>query len=64
VFTGKRVHDRILPMKKKAWAAKFEKYAALAGINEPNKKCHRARKARAEVAVPCHSSFAGTTHSW
>ena len=37
VFTGKVVRGRILPMKKKAWAAKFKKHAVLAGINEPKK---------------------------
>jgi hypothetical protein len=31
VFTGKIVKGRVLPMKKKAWAAKFKKYAILAG---------------------------------
>jgi integrase len=35
----------------KAWAAKFKKYAVLAGVNEPKKSCHGVRKARAEVAV-------------
>lgn len=38
-------------MNKKAWAAKFKKYAVLAGINEPKKSCHGVRKARAEVAA-------------
>jgi hypothetical protein len=38
-------------MKKKAWAAKFKKYAVLAGVNEPKKSCHGVRKARAEVAA-------------
>ena len=51
VFTGKRVRHRVLPMKKKAWAARFEKYAVLAGVNEPKKGCHGARKARAEIAA-------------
>jgi hypothetical protein len=51
VFTGKRVRHRVLPMKKKAWAARFEKYAVLAGVNEPKKRCHDARKARAEIAA-------------
>jgi molybdopterin-guanine dinucleotide biosynthesis protein len=37
VFTGKKVRDRVLPMHKKAWAAKFKKYAVLAGVNEPRK---------------------------
>jgi hypothetical protein len=35
----------------KAWAAKFKKYAILAGVNEPKKSCHGVRKARAEVAA-------------
>jgi hypothetical protein len=35
----------------KAWAAKFKKYARLAGVNEPKKNCHGVRKARAEVAA-------------
>jgi site-specific recombinase XerC len=30
VFTGKMVKDRVLPMNKKTWAAKFKKYAVLA----------------------------------
>jgi hypothetical protein len=51
VFTGKRVRGRVLPMSKKAWAAKFKKYAVLAGVNEPKKCCHGVRKARAEVAA-------------
>jgi hypothetical protein len=51
VFTGKRVRSRVLPMHKKAWAAKFKKYAVLAGVNEPKKSCHGVRKARAEVAA-------------
>jgi integrase len=51
VFTGKTVKGRVLPMNKKAWAAKFKKYAVLAGINEPKKSCHGVRKARAEVAA-------------
>jgi hypothetical protein len=38
-------------MNKKAWAAKFKKYAVLAGVNEPKKGCHGVRKARAEVAA-------------
>ena len=41
----------VLPMKRKAWAAKFKKYAVLAGVNEPKKSCHGVRKARAEVAA-------------
>ena len=51
VFTGKVVRGRIMPMNKKAWAAKFKKYAVLAGVNEPKKSCHGVRKARAEVAA-------------
>ena len=35
VFTGKRVRGRVLPMNKKAWAAKFKKYTVLAGVNDP-----------------------------
>jgi integrase len=41
----------IMPMNKKAWAAKFKKFARLAGVNEPKKNCHGVRKARAEVAA-------------
>jgi integrase len=51
VFAGKRVRGQIVPMDKKAWAAKFKKYAVLAGVNEPKKSCHGVRKARAEVAA-------------
>jgi hypothetical protein len=51
VFTGKVVRGRIVPMNKKAWAAKLKKYAVLAGVNEPKKSCHGVRKARAEVAA-------------
>lgn len=51
VFTGKMVKGRVLPMNKKARAAKFKKYAVLAGVNEPKKSCHGVRKARAEVAA-------------
>ena len=51
VFTGKMAKGRVLPMNKKAWAAKFKKYAVLAGVNEPKKSCHGVRKARAEVAA-------------
>jgi hypothetical protein len=47
----KMVRGRVLPMHKKAWAAKFKKYAVLAGVNEPKKSCHGVRKARAEVAA-------------
>jgi len=51
VFTGKVLKGRVLAMNKKAWAAKFKKYAVLAGVNEPKKSCHGVRKARAEVAA-------------
>jgi integrase len=51
VFTGKLVKGEIIAMNKKAWAAKFKKFARLAGVNEPNKNCHGVRKARAEVAA-------------
>ncbi len=51
VFIGKMVKGRVLPMNKKAWAAKFKKFAVLAGVNEPKKSCHGVRKARAEVAA-------------
>jgi hypothetical protein len=51
VFTSKIVKGRVLPMKKKAWAAKFKNYAILAGVNEPKKSCHGVSKARAEVAA-------------
>jgi hypothetical protein len=51
VFAGKVVRGRVQPMNKKAWAAKFKKYAVLAGVNEPKKSCHGVRKARAEVAA-------------
>jgi len=51
VFTGKLVNGDIMPMNKKAWAAKFKKFARLAGVNEPKKNCHGVRKARAEVAA-------------
>jgi hypothetical protein len=51
VFTGKLVRGEIMAMNKKAWAAKFKKFARLAGINEPKKNCHGACKARAEVAA-------------
>jgi hypothetical protein len=50
-FTGKMVNGEVLPMNKKAWAAKFKKFARLAGVNEPKKNCHGVRKARAEVAA-------------
>ncbi|HEY0331686.1 MAG TPA: hypothetical protein VGC77_21630 [Rhodopseudomonas sp.] len=51
VFTGRLVCGRVQPMKKKAWAAKFKKYAVLAGVNERKKSCHGVHKARAEVAA-------------
>ena len=51
VFTGKLVKSEILPMNKKAWAAKFKKFARLAGVNEQKRNCHGVRKARAEVAA-------------
>lgn len=51
MFTGKLVRGQVLPMNKKAWAAKLKKYAILAGVNEPKKSCHGVRKARAEVAA-------------
>lgn len=51
VFTGKLVCGRVRQMNKKAWAAKFKKYAVLAGVNQPKKSCHGVRKARAEVAA-------------
>ena len=51
VFTGKLMKGEIMPMNKKAWAAKFKKFARLAGVNEPKKNCHGVRKARAEVAA-------------
>jgi hypothetical protein len=41
VYTGKMVKGRVLPMNKKAWAAKFKKYAILAGLNEPKTKVTR-----------------------
>jgi hypothetical protein len=50
VFTGKLVKREIMPMNK-AWAAKFKKFALLAGVNEPKKNCHGVRKACAEVAA-------------
>jgi hypothetical protein len=37
VFTGKNVRGRVLPMNKKAWAAKFKNYAVLAGVNQRKK---------------------------
>lgn len=56
VFTGKLVKGEVKPMAKKAWAAKFKKYARLAGINEPKMNCHGVRKARAEDVA-----YAGAT---
>jgi len=44
VFTGKLVKGEIVPMIKKAWAAKFRKFARLAGVNEAKKNCHGVRK--------------------
>ena len=58
VLTGKHVGGRIVPMAKEAWAAKFKKYAVLAGVNEAKKNCHGVRKARAEDAA-----YAGMTES-
>jgi hypothetical protein len=58
VFTGKLVSGKIMPMTKEAWAAKFKKYAILAGVNEAKKNCHGVRKARAEDAA-----YAGMTES-
>jgi hypothetical protein len=47
VFTGKVVRGRILPMKKKALAAKFKKYAVLVGINDAEEELPwRAQGAR------------------
>jgi hypothetical protein len=40
------LRSRVLPMNKKDWAAKFKKYAVLAGVNESKKSCHGVRKAR------------------
>jgi hypothetical protein len=50
VLSGKKLRGRVLAMNKKAWAAKFNNYAVLAGVNEPKKSCHAVRRARAEVA--------------
>jgi hypothetical protein len=50
VFTGKVVRGRVEQINKQAWAAKFKKYAVLAGVNAPKKSCHGLRNARAEVA--------------
>jgi hypothetical protein len=58
VFTGKLDKGQIEPMCKEAWAAKFKKYAVLAGVNLPKKNCHGVRKARAEDAA-----YAGMTES-
>jgi integrase len=58
VISGKRVGGRIVPMSKEAWAAKFKKYAIMAGVNEAKKNCHGVRKSRAEDAA-----YAGTTES-
>jgi len=51
VFTGKLLKGEIVPMTKEAWAAKFKKFAVLAGVNQPGKNCHGVRKARAEDAA-------------
>jgi hypothetical protein len=40
------VRGWVLPMNKKAWAAKFEKYAVLAGVNQAKKSGHGVREAR------------------
>jgi hypothetical protein len=40
------VRGWVLPMNKKAWAAKFEKHAVLAGVNQAKKSCHGVREAR------------------
>ena len=55
VFSGKRVRGRVVPMNKKAWAAKFKKYAVLAGVNErPDRSSPRlpARGRRAPAGSP------------
>jgi hypothetical protein len=39
------LRSRVLPMNKKDWAAKFKKYAVLAGVNEPKKSCHGVQSA-------------------
>jgi len=44
VFTGKLVKGEIMAMNKKAWAAKFKKFARLVGVNEPKKNCDGVRK--------------------
>jgi hypothetical protein len=65
VFAGKMVRGRMQPMNKKAWAAKFKKYAVLAGINEPKKSCHGVRKARAEAAyADCTESQMMAMFGW
>src|SRR5690242_21794193 len=66
VFTGKTVRGRVVPMNKKAWAAKLKRYAVLAGGNEPKKSCHGARKARAEGAAyaDCTESPLMATLRW
>jgi hypothetical protein len=58
VLTGKRVGGKIIEMDKESWAAKFKKYAILAGVNEAKKNCHGVRKARAEDAA-----YAGMTEA-
>jgi hypothetical protein len=37
VFTGKLVKGEIMPMNKKAWAAKFKKFARLARVTSPRR---------------------------
>ena len=51
VFTGKLVGGEVVAITKKAWGARFKKYARLAGVNMPKKNCHGVRKARAEAAA-------------
>src|ERR1700733_13483623 len=66
VFPGKTVRGRVVSMNKKAWAAKLKKYAVLAGVNEPKKRCHGVRKARVEVAAyaDCTESQMMAMFSW
>src|SRR5258708_23693954 len=49
VFIGKTTRSRVLPMNKKAWAAKVKKYAVPAGVNEPTTSCPGRRTARAQA---------------
>jgi hypothetical protein len=51
VFTGKLIKGEVVPMSAEGWAAKFKKYARLAGVNANKKCCHGVRKARAEDAA-------------